>query len=115
MDLVFLEFDVNFLRAIIVVVLSILSTVSVASALKNTEITEIISKEEFSAYKDVGDFIAHSPKVTVVVIPEPEDIAQYGSDVVKSLTGSDCDRDGKMDDNAKCNAVYYKLWMEYER
>lgn len=105
----------KFLIAIIVVVLSILAIVSLASELKNTEITKIISKEEFSSYKDVGDFIDHSPKVTVVVIPEPEDLAQYGNDVVKSLTGSDCDRDGKMDDNAKCNAVYFKLWMEYER
>ena len=95
--------------------LSIISIVSVASELKSTDIRKIISKEEFSTYKNVGDFIDHSPKVTVVVKPEPEDIAQYGNDVVKSLTGSDCDRDGKMDDNAKCNAVYYKLWMEYER
>jgi len=110
-----LEFDVKFLKQIILVVLPILSLVSVASEVNNTDIRKIISKEEFSSYKDVGEFIDHSPKVTVVVKPEPEDIAQYGKDVVKSLTGSDCDRDGKMDDNAKCNAVYYKLWMEYER
>jgi hypothetical protein len=106
---------VKFLLTIIVAALSIISIVSVASELKSTDIRKIISKEEFSTYKNVGDFIDHSPKVTVVVKPEPEDIAQYGNDVVKSLTGSDCDRDGKMDDNAKCNAVYYKLWMEYER
>ncbi len=105
----------KFLQAVIVVLLFIVSLVSVASELNNTDIRKIISKEEFSSYKDVGDFIDHSPKVTVVVKPEPEDIAQYGKDVVKSLTGSDCDRDGKMDDNVKCNAVYYKLWMEYER
>ncbi|NQZ87587.1 MAG: hypothetical protein HRT54_08390 [Colwellia sp.] len=54
-------------------------------------------------------------KVTIIVKPEPEEIAKYGTDVVKSLTGSDCDRDGFMDDNATCNAVYYKLWMTYAR
>lgn len=87
----------------------------ISSEAKKMDISDIISKEEFSLYKNVGDFIDHSPKVTIVVNPEPEDIAEYGTDVVKSLTGSDCDRDGVMDDNARCNAVYYKLWMKYER
>ena len=87
----------------------------ISSESKKMDISDIISKEEFSLYKNVGDFIDHSPKVTIVVNPEPEDIAEYGTDVVKSLTGSDCDRDGVMDDNATCNAVYYKLWMKYER
>lgn len=87
----------------------------ISSEAKKMDISDIISKEEFSLYKNVGDFIDHSPKVTIVVNPEPEDIAEYGTDVVKSLTGSDCDRDGVMDDNATCNAVYYKLWMKYER
>jgi len=86
-----------------------------AHAAEVSQITQIISKEEFSSYKDVADFIDNSPKVTKIVKPEPEDIEKYGSEVVKSLTGSDCDRDGKMDDNAKCNAVYYKLWMIYAR
>ena len=75
----------------------------------------MITKEEFIKYRHVGDFIESSPKVTITVKAEPEDIAEYGSDVVKSLTGSDCDRDGEMDSNAKCNAVYYKLWMKYAR
>lgn len=85
----------------------------------NTQITpaifEIISKQEFLSYKDVGEFIDHSPKVTIVVESKPEDIAEYGKNVVKSLTGSDCNRDGKMDDNATCNAVYVKLWLAYKR
>jgi len=78
-------------------------------------IHQLISKQEFLTYKDVGEFIDHAPKVTIVVESQPEDIAEYGSGVVKSLTGSDCDRDGKMDDNAKCNAVYVKLWIRYQR
>lgn len=86
-----------------------------STELKKVDIGELISKEEFSLYKDVGDFIEHSPKVTIIVEPDLADIREYGSDVVKSITGSDCDRDGKMDDNAMCNAIYYKLWMRYER
>lgn len=82
---------------------------------KPAEITDIISKEEFSQYKNVGDFIELSPKVTVIVAPELSDINQYGKGVVKSLTGSDCNRDGVMDDNATCNAVYLKLWLKYKR
>lgn len=96
-------------------VLLLMSINLVASEKKNIEMSEIISKEEFSKYPDVGYFIDSSPKVTIVVKPEAKDISEYGTNVVKSLTGTDCDRDGKMDSNAKCNAIYYKLWMEYER
>lgn len=92
-----------------------ISICSVASETKNIDISDLISKEEFSKYKDVSFFIDDSPKVSIIVKPEPEDISEYGPDVVKSLTGSDCDRDGKMDSNAKCNAIYFKLWMKYER
>ncbi len=96
-------------------VLLLLSTNTLSSELKKKDIFEIISKEEFSLYKDVGEFIDHSPKVTIIVKPKPNDIKEYGAGVVKSLTGSDCDRDGVMDDNAACNAIYYKLWMAYKR
>lgn len=105
----------KFIAVFIVVLLLFSATDVFAFEAKKVDIGDIISKEQFSRYKDVGDFIEHSPKVTIEVRPEPEDIAEYGTDVVKSLTGSDCDRDGIMDDNAKCNAVYYKLWMRYER
>ncbi|MFT5297169.1 MAG: hypothetical protein ACI9YH_003200 [Colwellia sp.] len=103
------------LAVFIVSVILFISSDAISSETKKMDISDIISKEEFSLYKNVGDFIEHSPKVTIVVNPEPEDIAEYGIDVVKSLTGSDCDRDGVMDDNATCNAVYYKLWMKYQR
>jgi len=86
------------------------------SAEKSTtrDISHLVSKEEFSLYKDVADFIEQSPKVTINVEPSKSDIAEYGQHA-KSLTGSDCDRDGKMDDNPTCNAVFYKLWMKYAR
>jgi hypothetical protein len=106
---------VKFLNVFIVSVLLFISSNAISSETEKVDIRDLISKEEFSLYKDVGDFIEHSPKVTIMVKPEPEDIAEYGTDVVKSLTGSDCDRDGIMDDNATCNAVYYKLWMTYAR
>ncbi len=78
------------------------------------DISHLISKEEFSLYKDVADFIEQSPKVTINVEPSKSDIAEYGQHA-KSLTGSDCDRDGKMDNNSSCNAVFYKLWLKYAR
>ncbi|MEI6893762.1 MAG: hypothetical protein V5789_03830 [Colwellia sp.] len=77
------------------------------------DISHLISKEEFSRYKNVANFIEQSPKVTLIVSASPEDIALYGQNVTKSLTGSDCDRDGKMDDNPTCNAVFFKLWLKY--
>lgn len=96
-------------------VLLLMSVSVAASELPKRDISEIISKEEFLSYDNVADFIEHSPKVTVFVAPEADDIEQYGSDVMKTLTGSDCDRDGKMDSNQECNAVFYKLWMKYQR
>lgn len=93
-----------------------LTVLNVSANKTNTaDISHIISSEEFSVYKNVADFIDDSPKVTVIVQPEAGDIEEYGKGVVKSLTGSDCDRDGKMDDNATCNAVYLKLWLKYKR
>ena len=79
------------------------------------DISHLISKEEFASYKDVADFIEQSPKVTITVAPSKADLEEYGQQVAKSLTGSDCDRDGKMDDNPTCNAVFYKLWLKYAR
>lgn len=101
--------------AFIVSVLGLFSSNTDAGELKKIDISEVISKEEFALYKNVADFIEKSPKVTIIVKPDQEDVSIYGTDVVKSLTGSDCNRDGVMDDNATCNAVYYKLWMIYER
>lgn len=85
-----------------------------AAKLNARDISHLISKEEFSRYKDVADFIEQSPKVTINVEPSKADIDEYGQHA-KSLTGSDCDRDGKMDDNPTCNAVFYKLWLKYAR
>ncbi len=90
-----------------------LSTMATES--ETMDISNIISEQEFSSYKNVGEFIDQSPKVTIFVQPQQSDIAEYGESVVKSLTGSDCNRDGKMDDNPTCNAVYYKLWLKYKR
>jgi hypothetical protein len=79
------------------------------------DISHLISQQDFVKYIDVADFIEQSPKVTLTVLPSKEDIDKYGHQVTKSLTGSDCDRDGKMDDNPTCNAVFYKLWLKYAR
>jgi len=94
---------------------AIISLAIYTTSASTTDISHIISSKDFSVYKNVADFIDDSPKVTVIVQPEAVDIEEYGKGVVKSLTGSDCDRDGKMDDNATCNAVYLKLWLKYKR
>jgi hypothetical protein len=87
---------------------------SLAAKPKTRDISHLISKKMFLQYKDVADFIEKSPKVTINVEPSQADIEEYGQHA-KSLTGSDCDRDGKMDDNPTCNAVFYKLWLKYAR
>ena len=83
------------------------------NTLASNDITQLISEAEFTSYKNVAEFIDHSPKVTIIVPTEQSDVAEFGPEVVKGLTGSDGDRDGKMDDNQTCNAVYYKLWLKY--
>lgn len=103
------------LKIVIIIFLVFYSKNVFALTPKKVDIRQMISKAEFLQYENVADFIDHSPKVTIQVKPKASDIAEYGPHVVKSLTGSDCDRDGKMDDNKTCNAVYYKLWMAYAR
>ncbi len=110
-----LESKVKVFNACVSAVLLLMSVVVSAAELPIRDISHIISKEMFLSYHNVADFIEDSPKVTVFVAPEADDIAKYGSDVMKTLTGSDCDRDGKMDSNSVCNAVFYTLWMKYQR
>ncbi|WP_426369820.1 hypothetical protein [Pseudocolwellia sp. HL-MZ7] len=95
--------------------LTLLNTSAADAPTKAKDISDLITKEKFSSYANVADFIDDSPRVTVIVQPEDNDIAEYGNSVMKSLTGSDCDRDGEMDDNATCNRVYLKLWLKYTR
>lgn len=95
--------------------LTLLSTFAATPTKKTKDLSDIITEQKFSSYANVADFIDDSPKVTAIVQPEASDIAEYGKGVVKSITGSDCDRDGKMDDNATCNRVYLKLWLKYKR
>jgi len=104
---------VRVLFLLLAIVLSSHSFYAAAEKPKTRDISHIISKKEFTAYKDVADFIDKSPKATITVSPSKDDVDEYGRQVVKSLTGSDCDRDGKMDDNPTCNAVFYKLWLKY--
>ncbi|MFT5693666.1 MAG: hypothetical protein ACI92E_003009 [Oceanicoccus sp.] len=78
-------------------------------------IVDIISQETFSTYKDLNDFIERSPKVTVAVRATENDKKSYGKQVAKSITGSDCDRNGTLDDTAAFTATFYKLWLAYKR
>ena len=105
----------NKLNYRIICLLLVLPVCAVATESVQPDITQIISKQEFLSYKDVGEFIDHAPKVTIMVPPAAEDIEKYGENVLKAVTGSDCDRDGKMDDNTTCNAVYYRLWLKYQQ
>lgn len=102
------------IKALFISLITVTSLQVIATSKPIKDISHLISKEVFLAYKDVADFIDQSPQVTIVVSPTKEDIEKHGQHK-KSLTGSDCDRDGVMDDNATCNAVFYKLWVKYAR
>ena len=67
---------ITFGQVFIVCLLQLITSDAMSSETEKVDISEIISKEEFSSYKDVGDFIDNSPKVTIIVKPEPEDIAE---------------------------------------
>ncbi|KGJ92553.1 hypothetical protein [Colwellia psychrerythraea] len=101
--------------AILIIGLTLASYSSNANKPIAGDISHLISKEVFISYHDVADFIEQSPKVTITVMPSKADIDEYGQHIAKTLTGSDCDRDGVMDDNKTCNAVFYKLWLKYAR
>ncbi|OUR84161.1 hypothetical protein A9Q75_03155 [Colwellia psychrerythraea] len=105
----------NYIVTILTISLALFSFSSNAKNRASRDISHLISQEVFASYQDVADFIEQSPKVTITVLPSKADIDEYGQQVAKSLTGSDCDRDGVMDDNKTCNAVFYKLWLKYAR
>lgn len=105
----------NYIVAIVTISLVLVSLTASAQSTVSRDISHLISKEVFISYTDVADFIEQSPKVTITVLPSKADVDEYGQQVAKSLTGSDCDRDGIMDDNKTCNAVFYKLWLKYAR
>ncbi len=105
----------NYIVTILTLTLTLVSFSSNAKKPASGDISHLISKEVFARYSDVADFIEQSPKVTITVSPSKADIDEYGQQVAKSLTGSDCDRDGVMDDNKTCNAIFYKLWLKYAR
>jgi hypothetical protein len=105
----------NYIVAILTASLALTSLNLSAKNPTIRDISHLISQQDFVKYIDVADFIEQSPKVTLTVVPSKKDIDEYGHQVTKSLTGSDCDRDGKMDDNPTCNAVFYKLWLKYAR
>lgn len=105
----------NYIIAILAISLAVFSFNSNAKKPTSGDISHLISKEIFASYTDVADFIEQSPRVTITVLPSKADIDEYGQQVAKSLTGSDCDRDGVMDDNKTCNAIFYKLWLKYAR
>jgi hypothetical protein len=105
----------NYIITLLTITLTLSSFALRAKEMEIQDISHLISKEKFTSYQDVADFIEKSPKVTIIVAPSKADINEYGQQVAKSLTGSDCDRDGEMDDNPTCNAVFYKLWLKYAR
>ena len=92
-----------------------LSFNSEAVEVKTANIEHLISEEEFLSYKGLKDFIDRSPKITLNVAPSDEDKKEYGEGLVKTITGSDCDRDGKIDESEICTQLYYKLWLKYAR
>ena len=102
-------------KTLILVAILMLSPAINAFEKNHVDITQIMSKSEFIRYGNVAEFIDDSPKVTITVKAKKEDIEKYGPQVMKTLTGSDCDRDGKMDDNKTCNATYFKLWLAYQK
>ncbi|RHW75764.1 hypothetical protein [Colwellia sp. RSH04] len=104
----------NFIT-LIFIALTLFSNLAFAEKSKTRDISHLISKEEFLTYADVADFIDKSPKVSEMLPASTDDVDEQGRPFVTMLTGSDCDRDGKMDDNPTCNAVFFKLWLKYAR
>ena len=105
----------KYFHLLLAISLTFTSFSNYAKKQETRDISHLITKDVFNNYQDVADFIEQSPKVTINVPVSAEDVDKYGQQVTKSLTGSDCDRDGKMDDNPTCNAVFFKLWMKYGR
>ena len=73
--------------------------------------TATITQEVFQNYKDLNDFMEQSPQVTELSSPGALDVMEYGPDVLKTVTGPDCNRDGKLDDLTVCRKEFLRLWL----
>lgn len=71
----------------------------------------VTDKAEFSQFKENIEWIRKSPKVTTI---EKDDRDIFGNGRLVTVTGYDCDRDGKIDEPPKCAILYKELKKYFE-
>lgn len=71
----------------------------------------LTDKAEFLQFKENIQWIEISPKVTNI---EKDDLDVFGNRRLVTVTGYDCDLDGKVDEPPKCAILYKKLKRYFE-
>ncbi len=71
----------------------------------------VTDKAEFLQFKENIEWIKKSPKVTTI---EKDDRDIFGNGRLVTVTGYDCDRDGKIDEPPKCAILYKELKKYFE-
>jgi hypothetical protein len=71
----------------------------------------LTDKAEFLQFKENIEWIEKSPKVTNI---EKDDRDIFGNGHLVTVTGYDCDRDGKVDEPPKCAILYKELKKYFE-
>lgn len=72
----------------------------------------ITDKQTFLQYKENVDWIEQSPKVTYI---SQDNRDAFGNGSFTTVTGYDCDRDGKVDDPPKCAILFELLQKHYQK
>lgn len=71
----------------------------------------LTDKSEFLKLKENIEWIKKSPKVTYI---EKDERDIFGNGRLVTVTGYDCDRDGKVDEPPKCAILYKELKKHFE-
>jgi hypothetical protein len=96
----------------IVILLSILVFPTIGADEVLQRLISITDKQTFLQYKENVDWIEKSPKVTYI---SHDNRDAHGNGSFTTVTGYDCDRDGKVDDPPKCVILFELLQKHYQK
>lgn len=89
---------------------TVLAFQSNATDYSSAELEKIMSKDSFTSHDGMLDWIKKSPKITKMIKDSRD---ENGNGEFTTKTGSDCNRDGKMDESVDCVYLYQALAKHY--
>ncbi|MGJ8693535.1 MAG: hypothetical protein ACSHW0_13780 [Thalassotalea sp.] len=74
-------------------------------------LVNLTNKAKFIQYKESIEWIKSSPRISYI---ENDNRDRFGNGTYSTVTGYDCDRDGKVDEPYKCAFLFKRLKKHFE-